>query len=163
MKAKYPLIIFFIALFSSCSPNENIVTFIGEETLSKEMTLSTMLDGHMLNSINSSTLVSLQDSEFFKQHLKSLIELKVTSIELLMSGYNNGLSNPEIRLGNTLIESGMNDSIQSIKVTSPNKLDQISQEMMQRHTLPLVFSGNCASADTFEVSVQITLKGEFVD
>lgn len=163
MKAKYLLFILSIVLLSSCYPRENIVTFFDEETLSKEMTLSTMIDGKMKNSIDSSVDINLLDSDFFERYIGGLIDLEVTSIEVTISGYNNGVTNSKIKLGNTLLTSNIDENNKPININSSYKLDDISRELLHRLSIPFTFSGDCNSADTFKVSVSITFKGIFED
>ncbi len=127
------------------------------------MILSTMIDGEIQNSINSSIPISLLDSEFFGQYIEHLIELEVTSIVVTISGYDNGVTNSEIKLGNTILENNIDDSVTSINIVNSYKLEDVSQELLNSHSIPFTFSGDSISVDTFQVSVTITFKGVFIN
>lgn len=133
MKVKYLFFSLCMLLLTSCFPNENTITYFNEETLVKEMKLSTMIE--------------------------DLVELEVTSIKVIISGYNDWVTNSKIKLGNTILASSVKEK--SISVSKLSMLENVSQEFFDKHNIPLLFSGYCNSADTFKVSISITFKGVF--
>jgi hypothetical protein len=151
-----------ISLLSSCYPEASVV-FYGEDTLSKELIISKTIDGVTQNSINSSIPISLLESDFFEQYIENLIELEVTSIEVAIAGHDHGVASSEIRLGNVLLENNMHHVNGSIHIVDSYKLKDVSRELLDHHTIPFIFSGDCASEETFEVVVKISFKGVFED
>ncbi|MFD2568689.1 hypothetical protein [Pseudotenacibaculum haliotis] len=167
MKTKNFLFVLFILLLYSCSPQEDIVTFYGEDTLSKEMIVSTTINEELQNSFNSSVTIDLLDSKFFEKYIDHLIELKATSIKISITDYNYGIVNSKLEMGNDLLIDNCIDEISqsegSITITDPEVLGNISNRLMYKHKIPFILSGSSRFSDTFTVSISVTFNGVFGD
>lgn len=167
MKTVHFLFALIIPFLFSCIQQEDTVTFYSEDSISKEMIISTMLDGELQSSVHSSVTLDLMDSDFFENYINQLVLLEITSIKVSIIDYDYGLVNTNLELGNyPLLENGMDEIGQNgglLIIKDSTVLDHISNILTNKHEIPFVFSGDGVSPDTFTLSISITFQGVFVD
>lgn len=167
MKTKNILFILIIPLLFSCMQQEDTVTFYSEDSLSKEMIVSTISNGELQSTVKSSVTLDLMDSEFFENYINQLILLEITSIQITMVDYDYGMMNTKLEVDNyLLLENGIDEIDQnggSIIIEDPIITEHISNILADNHQLNFVLSGNSVSLDTFTISVTISFNGVFVD
>jgi hypothetical protein len=146
---------------------EDTVTFYSEDSLSKEMIVSTISNGELQSTVKSSVTLDLMDSEFFENYINQLILLEITSIQITMVDYDYGMMNTKLEVDNyLLLENGIDEIDQnggSIIIEDPIITEHISNILADNHQLNFVLSGNSVSLDTFTISVTISFNGVFVD
>ena len=163
MKKKL-LLLFAVAILAvSCNPRENIVTFYLDNEISKQLVLNASVGDLGSSFVFSEKDLDLLESETFKTYFENIVELEVTSIDITVSGYDQSVSNPVIRIGDFIMFDNISMSNGSFKIQDAQMLQNISNELLNHQIVPFSFEGQSTAQDSFNVSVQVSLKGVFTD
>lgn len=163
MKKKLLLLFAVAILVVSCNPRENIVTFYLDNEISKQLVLNASVGDLGSSFVFSEKDLDLLESETFKTYFENIVELEVTSINITISGYDQSIANPIIKIGNSITIQNIPIINGSFKIQDVQLLNNISNELLSHQIVPFSFEGQSTAQDSFNVSVQVSLKGVFTD
>lgn len=107
--------------------------------------------------------VDLLESETFRKYILNIVELNVTQIDITIEDYDQGVSNPNLKLGNSLNFDNLPLVNGVFKITDEQLLSNISNELLLNHIINFSFSGDAVANDLFNISISISLEGVFTD